>query len=177
MDPNSKQSEKMTDLALLWGKASTPVSAYVRSVVPNYHDAEDIIQATVSHIAHHFDEYDPERPFVAWAIGIARYRIMESRHQNQRKPLLLGDEALDKLSGAMIAEAEQIEHRLEALDHCIGRLNPKHQQVLEQRYQGQKSHKVIAQSIGIKEKSVSILLWRIRQILADCVTQRIGEQS
>lgn len=177
MDPNSKQPEKMSSLALLWGKASTPVSAYVRSAVPNYHDAEDIIQETVSHIAHHFDEYDPKRPFVAWAIGIARYRILESRHQDRRKPLLLGEEALDKLTDAMTAEAEHAEHRLEALDHCIGRLNPKHKQVLEKRYQGQKSHKTIAQSIGIKQKSVSILLWRIRQILADCVTQRMGDQS
>nr|MBX2852376.1 hypothetical protein [Phycisphaeraceae bacterium] len=88
-------------LALLWGRAQHSVSAYVHAAVRNHHDAEDVVQATVAYIAHHFDEYDPERPFQAWAIGIARYRILDHRNKNRRQPLLLGDDALESLTHAM----------------------------------------------------------------------------
>lgn len=55
--------EDVSQLALLWGKAQHAVSAYVHAAVRNHHDAEDVIQATVTYITHHFDEYDAGRPF------------------------------------------------------------------------------------------------------------------
>ncbi|MGB0769080.1 MAG: sigma-70 family RNA polymerase sigma factor [Phycisphaeraceae bacterium] len=164
----------MSELTLRWGKAQPSVTAFVRSIVRNHHDAEDIIQATVAHLLDHYDEYDPARPFVAWAIGIARIRILRYRDQNQRKPLLLGEDAMDALSGAMSLEAEDADERLEALEHCIGRLTDKHRDVLAKRYRQQLSRKDIADSLGIRENSVSVMLRRVRSVLEDCVTQRMG---
>lgn len=177
MAEQSENRDKMSELTLRWGKAQTSVTAYVRSIVRNHHDAEDVIQATVTHILDHYDEYDPSRPFVAWAIGIARIRILHSRDKNQRKPLLLGDKAMEALSDAMATESEQVDQRLEALEHCIGRLSDKHQRVLEKRYRDQDSRKDIAQAMGLKENSVSVLLRRVRHVLEDCVTQRLGGMS
>lgn len=174
MEQSRPDRDKMSELTLHWGKAQPSVTAYVRSIIQNYHDAEDVIQATVTHILDHYDEYDPARPFVAWAIGIARYRILHYRDKNQRKPLLLGDEAMGTLSRAMAVEAEQIDERLEALEHCIGRLSEKHQRVLEKRYREQDSRKDIAEALGLRENSVSVLLRRIRHVLEDCVTRRMG---
>jgi len=164
----------MPELTLHWGKAQPAVAAFVRSIVHNHHDAEDVIQATVTHIVDHYDEYDPARPFVPWAIGIARIRILHHRDQNKRKPLLLGDTALDALSNAIVSEAEQISDRLDALEHCLGRLSPKHQRLLALRYQDKVSRPAIADALGIRENSVSVLLRRVRQVLEDCVTRRIG---
>lgn len=177
MDHARPYCDKMPELTLHWGKAQPSVAAYVRSIVHNHHDAEDVIQATVTYIVDHYDEYDPSRPFIAWAIGIARIRILHHRDQNQRKPLLLGDEAIDALSNAMADEAEQIDEQLEALEHCIGRLSEKHQRVLSKRYREKDSRKDIAQALGIRENSVSVLLRRIRHVLEDCVTRRMGGTS
>lgn len=172
-DAHNQTADKMSQLALLWGKAQHAVSAYIHAAVRNHHDSEDVIQATVSYIAHHFDDYDPTRPFVAWAIGIARYRILEHRNQNQRKPLLLNDDALDALSRVMALESDQTDQRLEALDHCMGRLNPQHRKVLADRYYEHKTREQIADDLSIKVNSVSVLLRRIRQILFECVSQRM----
>lgn len=171
---HNQSTEKMSRLAMLWGRALPSVSAYVRSIVRNRHDADDVIQATVSYIAQHLDDYDPQTPFVAWAIGVARYRIMEYRHQNTRQPLLLGDEALASLTAAMTQESEQLEERLDALEHCIGRLSEHHQRVLANRYYEHQSREAIAKSMGIKANSVSVMLFRIRQVLHDCINGRLG---
>lgn len=177
MSNGDDHKSKMSDLALQWGKAQLSVSAFVRSVVLNHHDAEDVIQATVSYIAHHYADFDPSTSFEAWAISVARYRVLEHRHQNQRKPLLLDDDALDALSKAMTSEAKDIDDRLEALEHCIGRLSDRHRDVLDMRYSGTHSREEIADTLDIKPQSVSVLLRRIRQVLAECVSQRMGRSS
>lgn len=169
--------EKMSELTLCWGKAQPSVTAYVRSIVHNHHDAEDVIQATVAHILGHYDEYDPSRPFVAWAIGIARIRILHYRDQNKRKPLLLDDDAMDALCIAMTIESEEMDERLEALDHCIGRLSDKHKLALSKRYHEKQCREDIAEALGIRPNSVSVLLRRIRHVLEDCVSTRMGGTS
>lgn len=169
-----QNTDKMTRLAMLWGKALPSVSAFVHSLVRNQHDADDVIQATVSYIAQHLDNYQPGTPFVAWAITVARYRVMEYRHQNARKPLLLGDEAILSFSHAMAEESEHFDDRLEALEHCIGRLSERHRQVLINRYYEDESREQIAKEIGVKVGSVSVMLMRIRQSLHDCINSRLG---
>lgn len=177
MRSNGPSRENMSELTLHWGKAQPSVTAYVRSLIHNHHDAEDVIQATVTHILDHYDQYDSSRPFIAWAIGIARIRVLHYRDKNKRKPLLLGDDAMDALSSAMALEAETVDERLEALDHCIGRLSDKHKLALSKRYREQDSRKDIAEALGIRENSVSVLLRRIRNVLEECVSNRLGGTS
>ncbi|MGB0766817.1 MAG: sigma-70 family RNA polymerase sigma factor [Phycisphaeraceae bacterium] len=165
--------DDVSQLALLWGKAQHAVSAYVHAAVRNHHDAEDVIQATVTYITRHFDEYDRDRPFQAWAIGIARYRIMDHRNRHKRDPLLLGDAALESLTDAMTRQASHSDERREALAHCMGRLKPEHRQVLSDRYYGESSRQEIAEKLGIKARSVSVLLRRIRAVLAECISARL----
>lgn len=174
---NQQSAEKMSRLAMLWGEALPSVSTFVRSVVRNPHDADDVIQATVSYLAQHFDDYDPKTPFIAWAIKVSRYRIMEQRHQNTRQPLLLGDEALASLSCVMAEESAYQQDRLHALEHCMGRLSTHHQQVLANRYYEHQSREEIAEAMSIKVNSVSVMLFRIRQVLHECINNRLGGAS
>ncbi len=174
---DQQSMERVSRLALLWGNAQYSVSAYVHAAVRNHHDAEDVIQATVTYIAHHFDEYDPDRPFVAWAIGIARYRILDHRNQSDRQPLLLGDDALEALDLAMVKQAAHADDRREALDHCMGRLKPEHRQVLSDRYYKDMSRQDIADRLNIKARSVTVLLRRVRLVLAECIAKRIKGAS
>lgn len=171
--PYNHSPEDVSQLALLWGKAQHAVSAYVHAAVRNHHDAEDVIQATVTYITHHFDEYDPERPFQAWAIGIARYRIFDHRQKNKHRPLLLGDEALESLTDAMARQADSADDRREALEHCMARLKPEHRQVLADRYYNGNSRQEIADHLGIQARSVSTLLRRVRLVLAECIDKRL----
>jgi RNA polymerase sigma-70 factor (ECF subfamily) len=169
----NRSPDDVSRLALHWGKAQYAVSAYVHAAVRNHHDAEDVIQATVTYIAHHFEDYDPDRPFIAWALGIARYRILDHRNQNKRQPLLLGDDALESLTNAMARKASKTDERREALEHCLGRLKPEHRQILSDRYYNDKSRDELATDLGIKKRSVTTLLRRVRLVLAQCISDRM----
>lgn len=175
LDPTS--SEKMTRLAILWGQAKPSVVAYVRSTIRNHHDAEDAIQTIVSRIAERFDDYDPARPFVAWALGFARLTILEYRKRSFRGPLLLSDDALDALSGAVANQSQAIDQRHEALEHCIDRLSDRHREVLVQRYRQEQTREQIAERLQVKQNTISVMLRRIRQALAECVRQRLEGAS
>lgn len=170
-------TRKMSDLALLWGKALPAVSAFIRSAVQDYHDSEDVTQATVHYIARHFDEYDPARPFVAWAIGIARYRVLEHRHQKGRSPALLGERALESLSEAFIDVSPEMDARREALEHCLGLLKKRHQAVVRQRYFEGASREDIAERLGVKANTVSVTLRRVRESLARCIDERMQSED
>ena len=73
------RTDQTTEMTLLWTAAQSSVMAFIRSVTPQLADAEDILQETARQIVERFDEYDRERPFAPWAIGIARYKVLEWR--------------------------------------------------------------------------------------------------
>lgn len=65
--------------------------------VPNEGDALGVVQDTATALRHKIDEYDPEKPFAAWACRLAfkETRASVRKHSNEQK-LLAGD-ALDEL--------------------------------------------------------------------------------
>ena len=88
-------ADRTTEITLLWTAAQPSVLAFIRSVTPQLSDAEDILQETAKQIVARFEEYDPTRPFAAWAIGVARYKVMEWRRKEGRRDLPLDDEAIE----------------------------------------------------------------------------------
>ncbi len=62
----------------------------------------------------------------------------------------------------MTRQAASADERREALEHCMARLKPEHRQVLADRYYSDNSRQEIADTLGIKARSVTVLLRRIR---------------
>ena len=61
--------ERFTRLLL---EAEPVMLRSVLVMVPNRTDARDILQETAVALWRQFDSYDPQRPFVNWAMGFAR---------------------------------------------------------------------------------------------------------
>ena len=53
-----RQTDKATEITLLWTAAQPSVMAFIRSVTPQLADAEDILRETALQIVNHFDQYD-----------------------------------------------------------------------------------------------------------------------
>ena len=167
----------MSDLATLWARVRPQVRAFIRAGILDRHDCEDVLQETVRYIVEHFDEYDPERPFVAWAIGIARYRVFEHRQKQARGGRLLADGALDQVAEMMSDPTSEEGHeddRREALQACLGQLPSKHWVAIYQRYYENASVNRMAEFMDSTPNAVSALLRRIRIVLSDCVGRRLA---
>ncbi|MFK7787922.1 MAG: RNA polymerase sigma factor [Phycisphaeraceae bacterium] len=173
----ANNSKKMSKLTLLWGQAQPTVTAYIRASLRDHHDSEDVTQATVQYLVEHFDDYDPTTPFAAWAIGIARYRILECIHQRKRSARVLSDEVIQMLPDAFVAIEDKVLPQQDALEQCIQKLPPRSKQVLYRKYYEGVRHEEIATALNIAPNSVTVMLRRIRQTLARCIESRMATKG
>lgn len=169
-------SKKMSKLALLWGQAQPTVTAYIRASLRDHHDSEDVTQATVQYIVEHFDEFDLSTNFVAWAIGIARYRILECIRQRQRNDRVLSEEVIQMLPDAFVAIEDKVLPQQDALEQCVEKLNDRSKDVLYRKYYEGLPHQEIASNLEIAPNSVTVLLRRIRETLAKCIEARLSAE-
>ena len=172
----SSDANKMGEMAVLWSGAQPIVANYLRATVLNFHDAEDLVQQVAYAAALRFDEYDPERPFIPWALGIAKYKVLEYRRKTNSDRLMFGEAALDRIRNAYGQMSDQsIADRQLAVQRCIAKLPPRARAVLEMRYMQDIKPGRIAERIGATANAVSLLLSRTRKALGQCVKQNLQD--
>jgi len=79
------------------------VSAFVASVVRDFRDRDDVLQDFAVAVVESFESYDPDRPFVAWAMGVARNQVGLNLRKRRRDRLVF-DEAT--IAGLAVAFSE-----------------------------------------------------------------------
>lgn len=161
----------------LLGKHEQQLNAYVLALVPNWPDADDIVQQTRIRLWEQFDDYDPDKDFGAWARSIAYYQVLTYRKQSGRRAAMLSSVALEKLA----SEAEQVgdlSPRHSALAECLDRLTAAQRELLVQCYGGEESIQQLAQAMGRSVNAIHQSLFRLRKSLYHCVEQRLaGERG
>lgn len=65
------ETESRKRLMALMTRHQRQIFAYIYTLVPDRHDAEDLLQETSLVICEKFDEFRPGSDFVAWACQIA----------------------------------------------------------------------------------------------------------
>jgi RNA polymerase sigma-70 factor, ECF subfamily len=171
----SQDADRMRRIARLWTQAQPAVSALIGSTVIDFHDAEDLLGQVAETVVTKADEYDASRPFIPWAMGIARYRILQY-FERRRADRHVGfdDETLRLLAESHSELAEGAPARLAALRQCLGQLQGKSKRVLEMRYLHDHGASWIAEKMGMTQGAVWTLLHRARKALADCIDRRLA---
>ncbi|MEM9345481.1 MAG: sigma-70 family RNA polymerase sigma factor [Planctomycetota bacterium] len=175
--PDKLNAKRMSKLTLLWGESQPTVTAYIRASLRDYHDSEDVTQATVQYLVEHFDEFDPSTNFTTWAIGIARYRILECLRQRQRNARVLSDDVIKMLPDAFVAIEDRVLPQQDALEFCIEKLTPRSKSALYRKYYEGARHEEIADALDIAPNSVTVMLRRIRETLARCIESRLASEG
>ena len=176
--PKSHDADRMRLIARLWTQAQPVVSALISSTVIDFHDTEDLLGQVAETVVTKACEYDSQRPFVPWAMGIARYRILQYFEQRRAgRRVDFDDETLGLLAEAHAEMAEETSARLAALRQCIGQLQGKSHRVLEMRYLHDHRPGWIAEKMGMTPGAVWTMLHRVRKILADCIEHRLADQA
>nr|WP_182864831.1 sigma-70 family RNA polymerase sigma factor [Rhodopirellula sp. JC639] len=169
-----KKRELFTDC---WLNAEPAISAYVFASISLFHDAEDVVQRIAHELARRFDEYDSRRPFVAWALWIAKSRVIDYYRARGRSHEVLSDELLGKLADTMARQADDRSLRREALEVCLDELPPRSRRLLDLRYAEELSIDETAREIGSTSGSVRVLLSRVRTVLASCIERRLAMEN
>jgi RNA polymerase sigma-70 factor (ECF subfamily) len=167
---NSAQAEQF---ALLWVGAQSTVAAFIRSLVPDFQQAEDVLQRVAVTLVRKFEQYDPDRPFAAWAIGVAKYEVLYHRRERATDRLVFDDEIVDKVASSYQRFAADADPFREALERCLGGLDGRAKEAIELRYAKGMNSPAVAEKMRLSPGAVRMLLCRARQALRLCIEQRV----
>jgi RNA polymerase sigma-70 factor (ECF subfamily) len=95
------------------------IFAYIYTLVPDRHDAEDLLQETSLVVCEKFNEFTPGTDFVAWACQIAWWRIRYSRQKLARAKVVFDDEVFEAVARTAGEMAAELDERHEALAGCL----------------------------------------------------------
>lgn len=163
----------MRELAGLWVQSQSVISAYITANVFDLHHAEDLVQEVAQVVAENFANYDRRQSFVAWALGIARNRLLKYYRTRARDRMVLSETALVRLGEALEQAAAESEDRREALRRCLEHITGRRREVLEMRYRENAKVSEIGDEFGMSASAVSVMLHRVRDALHECIERHV----
>lgn len=173
MIPKSSQESFVRHLT----NSQPALYAYILALVPDRHDASDILQDTNLVLWRRWEEYQEGTNFLAWAYRIARYKVLAHHRDRLRDRHIFDNTLFNQL-------ADQVEHRFldpettaAFLEDCVEELPLAQRELIRERYGPGGSVQAIAQRLGRSVASISVTLSRIRHALLACVRRKLANKS
>lgn len=157
------------------------IHAFIRTMVPNGVDAEEVLQETSITGWSKFPTVadrligNPDA-FVMWSCTIARYEAL--KHYRKHKPKLpLSEQALEDIADRQIQQAEYLEMRHRTLATCLGKLSTRDRDLVRRRFDLDQRPREIAEQLGQPVNSVYKALQRIRGSLWECANRMMRAEG
>ncbi len=175
MDRETKNKE----LAVFWAHSQPAIAAFIHSLVPNFQDADDILQNVAVITVEKFEEFDRNRSFSAWAIGISKNLVLKYYSKKGKKRVILDTEAIQRIAQVYEQESRSIHDQKDSLEKalkkCLTRLEGKWKKIVDMHYMDEFSPSRIAQQLSMTRNNVFVSLHRLRLALKKCVKREIHE--
>lgn len=167
MDDSEDSFKRLT---VEWTRAQPAVGRFVRSFVRNRADADDVLQEVALTIVDRFEKFDESRPFLGWALGVARNVVKAHFRKQLRQPVAALDEnAVDRVADAFEVLQPHADDMKESLAECLQRVPVEHRRMLAMQYEDDLKPAAIAERTGKTPNHVAVLLHRLRVGLRQCV--------
>jgi len=154
-----------------------PLAACVHALVPNWQDAEEVLQETRVTLWQQFADFRPGSDFLAWARTVARYVARTHSRQSGRNRRLLSDDVAESLIQEMERPPAIDDRRHAALADCTKQLEKDARQMLRRFYGDGEKIKRIAVELGRSLQGTYMALSRIRRALLACIEQRLRQEE
>lgn len=177
-NPNAGQElspEQVDGFIRLLGQNQRRLFLYVMSLVPNWNEAEEIIQETNLVLWREFGRFQPGTNFPAWACKVAFHQVLSWRKRKQRDRLEFSPAFLEAVAEEVSSSADVLEERSHLLAQCIEHLQPVHRDLLQSRYREGLSIEAIAGKFERTVEAVYRALSRIRHSLHECVGRSLQD--
>lgn len=173
--PGAGVSGDMLLLSRLWSEAQPVVAAMIVGAVIDFQQAEDLVSQVAETVVMKFGQYDRSRPFVPWALGIARKIVL--RHYERRageRLVFFDDKALVALAVAQEEVAGESAERLALMRQCLAEVRGKTRRVMEMRYLHGLKPAAIGRALDMTSNAVWVMLHRGREAVARCVQMKLA---
>jgi RNA polymerase sigma-70 factor (ECF subfamily) len=164
--------ERHDEFMALFIEFQPRIYAYIRSLIPQKADADDILQETASVLWRKFDQFERGTHFDRWAFRTAFHQVRYFRQKKAReaKRLQFSDEMLDVLAHEAEEHTDGLEDTQAALGRCLRKLAQDDRKLVAWRFAPGGTNRAIAKRIGKSESVVSRTMSRIYGSLMKCIT-------
>ena len=153
------------------------VYGYILSLVPNWADADEILQETNVRLWEEFEKFEPGTNFAAWAVRVAHFQVLTWRKRKQRSRLVFDQRVLDALAQEPCWTDEVFEARHQALADCVSELPDRSRDLLRHCYVEGSRAKDVAVELNKSPASIYKALERIRVALHGCIEKKLARNA
>ncbi|MCY2995991.1 MAG: sigma-70 family RNA polymerase sigma factor [Planctomycetota bacterium] len=172
-----EELDRNKQLMLLMTQHQRRIFSYIYTLVPDRHDAEDLLQETSLVICEKFHEFTPGTDFVAWACQIAWWRIRAARQKFARAKVIFDETVLAAVAQTAAELNAEIDDRHVALDRCLKKLPLRDRELVLARYEPGGGAEAAARRSGRSLAAAYKALGRIRKLLLDCVSDQLATSN
>jgi RNA polymerase sigma-70 factor, ECF subfamily len=177
MAENSEPSPSSEQFITLLNAAHGRLLAFLRVMLGNNADAEDVLQRASMTIWRKFSEYDPGKDFFSWASSFAFYEAKNFQRVAARSRLHFDDELLERLAEERVRDLDHREARLAAMDRCIEELDESGRELVREFYLYDTALSALAERLGRAPQTLYNKLNTLRRLLADCMKRRLAQEA
>ena len=159
------ESRKVLEFVRLLTSHEVRLRAFVLSMIPNFADAEDVLQQTNAVLWERFDQFQPGTNFMGWAGRVAYLEALQYLRKRRHDKNQFGEAFIKNV--ATVALRDDVDQRLNArivaLGECVAKLKPKQRDMLRARYFEGRSIEQIGQAFSRSAEAIYQTLSRIRR--------------
>lgn len=161
----------------LFTRNEQALRTFVRTLVPSWHDADEIVQEVALVAWRKFDEFEMGTSFIRWVCVIARFKAMGMRRKMARDRLTFNTDLMELMAEEGLEESDQRQREYEALERCLKKLPEKQRGLVTLAYTPGIKVKEEAERVGIKAGTLYMRLNRIRAVLFDCIGKSLAQEG
>ena len=166
----SERDRSATFVSLL-AAGERQLTGFVLALVPNFADADEVLQETKLRLWEQFDNYDPAQSFDGWARSIAYYQILTFRKKTKGRSVVFSTDLVATLANEYTDSGDEVSERAIALQGCLQRLSEEYRTMLRKYYSRSWSVDSLAESMEISVAGLRKRLYRCRRVLHNCITR------
>ena len=170
------QDKRTLEFLKLFVRHQQEIYAYILTLVPHLHDADDLFQDGMTVMWQKFDQFQPGTNFAAWGIQIMRFQILDyRRNQARNRHILMENSLFEMLMDHMPAIQDEAAARIEALHKCMTLLDDRARRIIKMRYERNISVEKIASYLKLSRRHVYHILGQITSVLLRCMRRTLAE--
>ena len=150
------------------------IYAFILTLVPNWSDADDLMQETTEVMWRKFQEEDDIHDFCAWGKAIARNKIMNFYARKKRERVLFDDAMLKDVIEREEKTSSKEELRVQALQKCLHKLRPNDRHLIQVLYEHEITIKKLAEEVKRPVQGLYKAMARIHHALLQCVRRSLS---
>lgn len=147
---------------------------FIKSIVQNHHEAEDVLQKTNLILWRKRDRFEAGSSFRAWAFTIARLESLNQiRRRSRDQRVLSSPDLVDAPATGPVSAEESQADTLKALRACLRRLPDRDRELLLMRYGSDRTLGEYARNLNRSPGTLKARLFKIRENLRKGIEEQL----